>query len=111
MQPKDGANGIKLPGRFSLNLSLLFTSFPFRSSVLHTQPALTPTRSPLSTQRYSARWRHVKDACAEQLKQTAAARKPEGKKPCCCCWVWEGVSKGEAEEKAFNDSVFAIVLF
>lgn len=27
MQPKDGANGIKLPGRLSLNLSLLFTSF------------------------------------------------------------------------------------
>lgn len=26
MQPKDGANGIKLPGRLSLNLSLLFTS-------------------------------------------------------------------------------------
>lgn len=81
MQPKDGANGIKLPGRLSLNLSLFFLYFPSRSSAPQTHPARAPARSPGFTQRYSARWRHAKGVCAEQLKPTIAARKAEGKKP------------------------------
>lgn len=69
MQPKDGANGIELPGRLSHSLSLLFTSF--LPEVQPRSPRV-PVRSPLFTQRSPSRWRYAK-RCLFWAAQTGSS--------------------------------------
>lgn len=91
MQPKDGANGIKLPGKRFLNLSFLFTWFLPKlgpqaqaaraPSQCHVCPAL-----PQSS-------KHAQGACAEPPKQPAAAADPRVKP------VWLGGGGGKKRQR------------
>lgn len=117
MQPKDGANGIKLPGRLSLNLSLLFTSslpevqppkprLPLLPLAALCLPSVTPLAGDAQkTLVPSDSNRHQQPADLRVKSRVVGGGGGEG------VGGREGVKPGLAEETTFSDTVFPIVPF